>query len=209
MEELGDLVKRLGKPYSELLGIDLKSGDEREIFKWFLASLLFAKPIREETAIRTYRSLETEGLVDPDSLLAAGWAKLVEALDRGGYVRYDFSTATKILEATKNLKERYGTLSALHEKSTDENDLEQRIKGLAKGIGDVTVSIFLRDMKITWRDVREKPTPLLKAGMEAYGIEDCDAAAGQLGVDPVMLKTALSRFAKENKRKMKITLNTS
>ncbi|HEV50919.1 MAG TPA: hypothetical protein ENO31_00005, partial [Thermoprotei archaeon] len=65
MEELGDLVKRLGKPYSELLGIDLKSGDEREIFKWFLASLLFAKPIREETAIRTYRSLETEGLVDP------------------------------------------------------------------------------------------------------------------------------------------------
>ncbi|WP_449462151.1 hypothetical protein PQ610_06410 [Tardisphaera miroshnichenkoae] len=209
MEELGNLVRRLGKPYSELLGIELKSGNEREIFKWFLASLLFAKPIREETAISTYRALESEGLLDPDSLLAAGWANLVEALDRGGYVRYDFSTATKILEATRNLKERYGSLSALHKASNNEDDLEQRIKGLAKGIGDVTVSIFLRDMRRTWRDVKEKPTPLLKAGMEAYGIEDCDATAKELGVDPVALETALSRFAKESKRKRKITPNKS
>ncbi len=209
MEDLGTLVRRLGKPYSELLGIDLKSGNEREIFKWFLAALLFAKPIREESAISAYKVLESEGLVDPESLLSAGWTNLVEALDRGGYVRYDFSTATKILEAVKNLKKKYGTLSSLRELSANENDLEKRIKGLAKGIGDVTVSIFLRDMRMAWKDVKEKPTPLLRAGMDAYGIEDCDAAAKKLGMDVVMLETALSRFAKEVKRKKKVTFSKS
>ncbi|MGC8601646.1 MAG: hypothetical protein ACP5GO_05625 [Thermoprotei archaeon] len=209
MEDLRELVRKLGKPYSEVLGIRIKNKEEREFFKWFLASLLFSKPLREETAMKTYRAFEEEGLLDPDSLLRAGWAKVVEVLDRGGYVRYDFSTATKILEAAKNLKEKYGSLSSLHESSKDSEDLEIKIKELAKGIGNTTVSIFLRDMRMAWDDVRDKPTPLLRSGMELYGITDCDLTAKRLGVEPVELETALTRLAKEIKRKNKRKRKTS
>jgi hypothetical protein len=36
-----------------------------------------------------------------------GWDGLVSTLDAGGYVRYDFKTATKLLEVMKNLIDQY------------------------------------------------------------------------------------------------------
>lgn len=40
-----DLVKVIGGRFSSALGIDLSSSDPREIFKWFLASILFGARI--------------------------------------------------------------------------------------------------------------------------------------------------------------------
>src|ERR1700682_2572654 len=105
------------KIYAKELGIDLASEQETEYFKWFLASLLFGKPIQREVAKRTYFEFVKEGLITPEAILQAGWDKLVEVLDRGHYVRYDFSTATKLLEVSKTLKERYGTLTDLLKQS--------------------------------------------------------------------------------------------
>jgi len=107
-------MKRIkGKIYSEDLGINLKSGKESELFKWFLACLLFGKPIQQEVAKRTYFEFEKEELLAPQKILEAGWDKIVEVLDRGHYVRYDFSTATKLLEILKELKEGYENLPNL------------------------------------------------------------------------------------------------
>jgi endonuclease III len=133
------------KVYSKDLGIDLESGREKEIFKWFLACLLFGKPIQQMVAKRTYFEFVKEGLLSPDKICKAGWDKLVEVLDRGHYVRYDFSTATKLLEICKKLREE-GLLSIIKSaKSKKELAIElQKIKG----IGPVTTRIFLRDLKI-------------------------------------------------------------
>jgi 3-methyladenine DNA glycosylase/8-oxoguanine DNA glycosylase len=68
-------------------------------------------------------------------------------LDRGHYVKYDFSTATKLLEICKELKERYGSLKNLIKVSKNKNDLAKRLQEF-KGIGPVTIKIFLRDLKI-------------------------------------------------------------
>lgn len=62
-----------GKIYSKDLGIDLKSRKESEIFKWFLACLLFGKPIQQEVAKRTYFEFEKEGLLSSEEILKAGW----------------------------------------------------------------------------------------------------------------------------------------
>ena len=97
------------KLYAQQLGIDLASKREKEYFKWFLACLLFGKPIQQEVAKRTYEEFLKEGLITPDAIIEAGWDNLVAVLDRGHYVRYDFSTATKLLDACKTLKEQYGT----------------------------------------------------------------------------------------------------
>jgi len=140
-------LKMKGKIYSKELGIDLKSGKEEEFFKWFLACLLFGKPIQQEVAKRTYFEFEKEGLLSPEKILEAGWDKLVEVLDRGHYVRYDFSTATKLLEICKELKEKYGSVSNLLKQAKNRKDLAKKLQEF-KGIGPVTTRIFLRDLKL-------------------------------------------------------------
>jgi endonuclease III len=135
-----------GKIYSKDLGIDLKSEKEKEIFKWFLACLLFGKPIQQEVAKRTYFEFEKARILTPEKILKAGWDKLVEILDRGHYVRYDFSTATKLLEICNELKEKYGSLTNFFKKSKNKKDLAKRLQEF-KGIGPVIARIFLRDLK--------------------------------------------------------------
>jgi len=130
--------------YSRDLGIDLKSGGEAELFKWFLACLLFGKPIQQEVAKRTYFEFVKEGLVTPRAIINAGWNKLVEVLDRGHYVRFDFSTATKLLEVCQALIDQYGSLSRFIEQSKSATDVARRLQAF-KGIGPTTARIFLRD----------------------------------------------------------------
>ena len=133
------------KIYAHELGIDLSTKQETEYFKWFLACLLFGKPIQQEVAKRTYVEFVREGLITPESILQAGWDKLVEVLDRGHYVRYDFSTATKLLDVSKTLKEQYGTLTDLMQQSQSIDELSSRLQAF-KGIGPKTAEIFLRDI---------------------------------------------------------------
>jgi len=136
--------------YSRDLGINLGFRRETEFFKWFLACLLFGKPIQQEVAKRAYLEFVREGLVTPDALLKAGWDRLVEVLDRGHYVRFDFSTATKLLEISRALKTRYGSLTALFKQSNSAADLVRRLQEF-RGIGPTTTRIFLRDVKSIWR----------------------------------------------------------
>ncbi|VUZ85626.1 hypothetical protein MELA_02011 [Candidatus Methylomirabilis lanthanidiphila] len=128
------------------LGIDLESGTEGERFKWFLACLLFGKPIQQEVAKRAYLEFVREGLVTPEALLEAGWDRLVSILDRGHYVRFDFSTATKLLDISRSLIARYGSITNLVAQSSDMKDLARRLQDF-KGIGPVTTRMFLRDLK--------------------------------------------------------------
>ncbi|GEM_PF-398124 len=136
-----------GKIYSKDLGINLESGEEKEVFKWFLACVLFGKPIQQNVARLTYFEFVKNGLVSPDKILKAGWEKLVKALDKGHYVRYDYSTADKLLEICRTLKKEYGGVMNLIKSSKDLNDLRKRLEEL-KGVGPVTSGIFIRDIKM-------------------------------------------------------------
>jgi len=133
------------KIFAKELDIDLSSKEETAYFKWFLACLLFGKPIQQQVAKQTYFEFVKEGFTTPDAILNAGWDRLVEVLDRGHYVRYDFSTATKLLDVSKSLKEKYGTLTELLLKSQTIDELSSRLQEF-KGIGPKTAEIFLRDM---------------------------------------------------------------
>ena len=134
------------KIFSTDLGIDLQSGREEDLFKWFLACLLFGKPIQQEVAKRTYLELLKAGLITPERILEAGWDELVRVLDEGHYVRYDFSTATKLLDVCRMLQEKYGTLSMMINQSSSRKELEKRLMEF-KGVGPKTAEIFIRDLK--------------------------------------------------------------
>jgi endonuclease III len=147
------------------LGIDLRHWQEGELFKWFLACLLFGKPIQQDVAKRTYFEFVTAGLVTPEAILRAGWDKLVEVLDRGHYVRYDFSTATKLLDICRSLTERYGSLTKLVEQAGSRAVLGRRLQSF-KGVGPVTARIFLRDLKAV-----KRPKHALKSRVPVWTLE--------------------------------------
>lgn len=148
---LADFVHTTGGTFSRQLGIDVESREPEELFKWFLAAILFGARISEALASRTFREFEKRRLTTPKRVAAYGWDGLVTALDEGGYGRYDFKTASKLGEMSKSLLERYsGDLNRLHETARDPRDLEAKLKALGKGIGDVTVEIFLRELRDVW-----------------------------------------------------------
>lgn len=70
---LQTLIDNFGERYSEILGINLEGADDKEIFKWFLASILFGAPIRENSAIRTYQCFKKYGVLTPEKIIQTGW----------------------------------------------------------------------------------------------------------------------------------------
>jgi len=167
------LLENFGKKYSEVLGIDLSSGENGEVFKWFLASVLFGAPISEKSAVKTYKCFQKYDVLTPRRILETGWDGLVKILDEGSYARYDFKTADKLLEVMRNLMDTYnGSLNFLHEKASDEQDLENKLMALGKGIGPVTVSIFLRELRGIWKKANPNPTELVVLAAKNLGIID-------------------------------------
>ena len=138
--------------YSEELGLDLTQPEDR--FKWFIASILFAKRISAGIAKSTFRKFIEANLTSPKAIVDAGWDHLVQVLDAGGYVRYDFSTASNLLAICTKLLNQYGDIDAIHEYARDGDDLERRLLEF-KGVGPTAVNIFLRELRGVW----EKANP--------------------------------------------------
>jgi hypothetical protein len=131
------------------LGINLASKEEEELFKWLLACLLFGKPIQTRIAEQAYRELVAARLLTLNAILSAGWDKLVRLLDQAHYVRYDFSTATKLLEISKELKNHYGSVTNLLAQAKTPRGLSAKLQAF-KNIGPVTARIFIREMRPHW-----------------------------------------------------------
>ena len=214
-EIVKSLVENLGQEYSEILGIKLDAKDDREIFKWFLAAILFGAPITEKSVIKTYSCFEKHDAITPRKILEKGWRGLVEILDQGSYTRYDFKTSDKLLKVMDNLVNTYhGELSNVHDSASDPADLERRLKSLGKGIGYVTVSIFLRELRNIWEKADPKPTPLVILAARELEITKAENPEEVLkdmkgfwesnkvqGKTFVNFETALLRFGKNNRRK--------
>ena len=165
-----ELVRSHGGSYATALGIDLASADSGERFKWFLAAILYGTRITEYLATRTWHEFAARGVLAPQRMLDTGWDGLVAILDAGGYRRYDFKTATKLLAVCTTLLRDYaGNLDTLHAAATAPRDLEARLKALGKGIGDTTVAIFLRELRGIWSKTAPPLSPLALAAAQTLG----------------------------------------
>jgi hypothetical protein len=100
-------------------------------------------------AERAFLTLAAAGLLSPNAILRAGWDELVRLLDEAHYVRFDFSTATKLLHVSKELKQRYGSLTNLLAESITPADLSKKLQEF-KYIGPTTARIFLREVRPIW-----------------------------------------------------------
>jgi endonuclease III len=187
------------RTYSEELGIGLKGADDREVFKWFLASVLFGARISETIAKRTYRAFERHDLLTPERILEAGWDFLVNPVMReGGYVRYDEKTSREVLRNCEMLLEEYGgSLNRLHRESQGPRDLEARLLRFY-GVGPVTVNIFLRELRPYWTKADPEPTPLVSEVARRYAIDL--GALKRKSVTFTRIEAGLVRLRKESKK---------
>ncbi len=146
--------------YSEELGIDLAKRTDSQLFRWFLASLLFGARISETIARNTYRAFISHGLTSPARIVGAGWDFLVAPIMReGGYVRYDGRKSTQVLRDCEMLMADYGgSLRRLHQAAHDAHDLEERLLAFF-GVGPVTMNIFLRELRPFWAKADPDPLP--------------------------------------------------
>ena len=165
-----ELVHSHGGRYATALGINLAGPDAAERFKWFLAAVLYGTRISELLANRTWREFAARSVLSPQCMIDTGWDGLVVILDAGGYTRYDYKTATKLLAVCTALLHDYdGTLDNLHGAAADSHDLEIRLKALGKGIGDTTVDIFLRELRGIWTKAKPPLSPLAFIAAQAHG----------------------------------------
>ncbi len=166
------MLKRIPGRFSKQLGIYLETAKDQELFKWFLASILFGARISEVIVINTYHRFDKQNINSPRTIIDTGWDSLVQMLDEGGYVRYDFKTATKLLDITSHLEKEYkGDLNNLHTKAVSPEDLERLLQDF-KGIGPVTVNIFLRELRGVWEKAKPFPGDLALQAALDLGLVD-------------------------------------
>lgn len=128
------------------LGIDLQHGDESALFKWFIASFLMGKRIQAEIAAQAYRVIVEKHA--RDSALKLGHCthrQLVGMLGEARYVRYDETTALRLLKLSAKLDEEYaGKIGNIQRVSENRQAFEKRLAEF-EGVGPKTIEIFMRD----------------------------------------------------------------
>lgn len=211
------VIEAVGGMYSRELGIDLSRRDRVRIFRWFLAAKLMGARISTRAALATWREFDRCRVDTPERIRRTGWDGLVAILDAGGYARYDFSTATKLLAIADDLLGDYhGDPNVLHDRSDGPRDLEARLMDLGKGIGPVTANIFLRELRSVWpkADPAISPLALLAArdlGLFAGKGDPMDALKRAWAADTPRgyafgdFETALVRLGKDYCRKSRVT----
>jgi hypothetical protein len=146
------LVETLGGRFSSEMGIDVDRGP-REVERWFLAATLFGTRISWRIVERTYAVFDANGVRTITDAGARTWDELVALLDEGGYARYDFRTATRLLELSAVVGERYGGRISRLAREEDFPALEADLEALP-GWGPVTVRLFLRELRGVWPGAR-------------------------------------------------------
>lgn len=125
-------------------GLDVLSGDD-DMFRWFLLSYLFGKPIQSNVAVNTWKLFIARKLDTPWAILNTSNRALVRLLDEGKYTRYDESTARALHTCMDQLIRDYeGSLILMCESSENEDEFSKRLQKLY-GVGPKTAEIFMRE----------------------------------------------------------------
>ncbi|EFQ62758.1 DNA methylase [Pseudomonas sp. FP597] len=128
------------------LSIQLKPGDDTSLFKWFIASFLMGKRIQAPIAAQAYKVIvQEQGCDTARKLQHCTSRELVAMLGRAHYVRYDETTAQRLLDLSAKLNAEYaGKITQVRSASADRQAFEKRLAEF-DGVGPKTIEIFMRD----------------------------------------------------------------
>ena len=148
------LLDEYGQTYAAELGIKLESGTPSPLFRWLCASILFSARIGGVIAAEAARALAKQGWTTARRLADSTWEQRARTLNQAGYARYDERTATMLGQSAELLLERYGgDLRRLRDAAERDPQQERELLKEFKGLGDVGVDIFFREVQVVWTEL--------------------------------------------------------
>lgn len=171
------LLDRHGRTYAAELSIDLAKGTPSVLFRWLCAAILLSARISSGLALQAARALSEQGWTTAEKMAAATWEARTRTLNRAGYARYDESTARMLGDTSGMLLDRYrGDLRRLREEAERDPERERTLLKACKGLGDVGVGIFLREVQVVWDELYPFADQRALEAAARLGLED-DASA--------------------------------
>lgn len=127
------------------LGLDPASGHAEDLYRWFLASLLFGRPIQQSVAADTWKVLIKHGLTSPGRFAEYDREGLRALLDEGHYARIDYVMTDELHDVMRTVKKDYGSVSEFVKHADSRAQLRSALTQL-KGVGPTTAEVFLREI---------------------------------------------------------------
>ncbi|WP_209325557.1 endonuclease [Brevibacterium renqingii] len=193
------LVDKHGRTFAAEASITLRD-KPAPLWQLLVLTLLLSTRISSEIALATARELFSASWRTPQHLRESTWQQRVDALGRGGYRRYDESTATRLDEAAALLMDRWsGDLRRLRDEAEADSSRLSSLLQEFTGIGPTGADIFLREAQAVWPQVRPLVDPLVRKGAKAAELpEEARALAELVGEDEFAnLASALVRIARD------------
>jgi endonuclease III len=148
------LLSTAGTTYAEEAGIRLKD-KPMPMFQLLVLCMLASKPIDAAIAMQAARELFRAGLRTPQAVLDAERAMMIRAFGRAHYVRYDESSATRMVDIAAMARDEYGgDLRRLADRSDRDVKAATRLLQRFKGIGETGADIYLREVQDIWTWVK-------------------------------------------------------
>ena len=148
------LLERHGRTFADELGIDVAKNTPAPLFRLLCAATLMSARISSEIAVEAARNLGKRGWRSPGKLAESTWEQRVKALNEAGYTRYQERTATMLGDLTDHLLDRYGgDLRKLRDEAGRDPQSERKLLKEFKGLGDVGVDIFFREVQVAWDEL--------------------------------------------------------
>src|SRR3954470_13887622 len=169
------VLDRHGRTFADEAGIAL-TDEPAPLFQLLVLAQLLSARIATGVAVAAALELRAEGWTTAQRLRDASRPRVVAALGRAGYRRYDERTATQLREMGTLVLTRYGgDLRRLAEEAAGDVGRAARLIQEVKGIGPTGAAVFLREIQGVWAWVRPYLDDRARAGAGRVGLpEDAD-----------------------------------
>jgi hypothetical protein len=199
--EVKELLSRYGPSYAEEAGIKL-ADKPGPLYQLLVLTTLLSGRIKADIAVRTARCLFDEGWKTPAKLRDSTWQQRVDVLGRGGYKRYDESTARYLADGAELLQERYkdDLRNLAAEADQDPGKVRSLLEEFPK-IGPTGAEIFCREAQAVWLWLRPSFDSLALKGADRLGLPTDPKRLAELVGDRELarLASAQVRVAKDKK----------
>jgi endonuclease III len=197
------LLKTAGTTYADEAGIRLKN-QPMPLFQLLTLCMLASKPIDAGIAMQAARELFRAGLRTPQAVLEADRADVIKAFGRAHYVRYDESSATRLVDIATAVRDDYG--GDLRKIATDDVASTRRLLKQFKGIGDTGADIFLREIQDVWTWARPYFDKRASTAAQQLGLPTDPGKLGALAPRRnAELAAALVRVSLDDELRAKVT----
>ncbi len=148
-----DLLAEYGTTYAEQAGITLRD-KPAPLFQLLVLTQLSSIRISADVAAEAAHQLFRAGWRTPSRMLGSTWQQRVDALGRGGYRRYDESTADYLESLARQVQDDVGgDLRRLRPgREGTVRDLRRALQAFPR-IGPTGSSIFCREVQAVWPEV--------------------------------------------------------